>query len=329
MRYVALGRTGIEISALTLGTWGLAGDSTWGPQDEKAAIDALKTAYDCGINHFDTAVAYGDGRSEELVGTALAGVRDKVVIATKVWPDQLHPSDLIASCEASLKRLATDYVDLLYIHWPNWDIPISDILEAMEKLRQQGKIRFKACSNFGKQDLTELLQHDWVEINQVAYSLLVRAIEFEILPLCITNGVGVACYSPLLHGLLTGKFGSISDFPPGRARTRHFSRDRDGTRHSEPGAEQETFETIDRIRGICDDAGLQMSEVAIAWLLHQAGVTTVVAGARNPEQVRANVSASSLELPSDVLEALSEATDPLKQQLGPNADMWQSDSRIR
>jgi len=199
----------------------------------------------------------------------------------------------------------------------------------MERLKEEGKIRLVGCSNFGRQDLTELLQYGRVEVNQLPYSLLWRAIEYEILPTCVENGVSVACYSPLVQGILTGKFRSADDVPPERARTRHFSSSRVGTRHSEPGAEKETFETIEKIREICQEAGLPMTQVTIAWLLQQEGVATVTVGARNPEQIRANVSAASLELPKDVVEALTRVTEPLKEKLGTNADMWQSDSRIR
>ena len=175
----------------------------------------------------------------------------------------------------------------------------------------------------------ELLQCGRVDVNELPYNLLWRAIEDNVLPTCIEKGVSVACYSSLLHGLLTGKFRSVDDLPPGRARTRHFSSSREGIRHGEPGAEKETFEAIDRIREISEEAGLPMAQVAIAWLLQQQGVTTVIAGARNREQVRINASAALLELPKDVMDALTQTTDPLKQKLGPNADMWQSDSRIR
>ena len=329
MRYRKLGRSELEVSVLTMGCWAIAGDSTWGPQDEGDAIQALRTAYELGINHFDTASGYGQGRSEELVGRALKDVRDEVIVATKVWPDMLRPDDIRTSCETSLKWLDMDYVDLLYIHWPNWDVPLADTVGAMEKLVEEGKARYIECSNFGKQDLTELLQHVRVDVDQLPYNLLWRSLEFEILPTCIENDVSVACYSPLLHGLLTGKFQSVDEIPWGRTRTRHFSGSREGSRHGESGAEEETFEALGKIRQICDQAGLPMAQVAMAWLLHQEGVATVVAGARSPEQVRSNVAMASLELPSDMIAALNEATDPLKEKLGPNPDMWQTESGSR
>ena len=329
MLYRRLGQSDLEVSVITMGGWGIAGDCFWGPQDEGDAIGALRTAFECGINFFDTAEAYGDGRSEELVGRGLKDIREKVIIASKVSATHLRPEDVRVACETSLKRLGTDYIDVYYIHWPNWDIPVSETLGAMERLREEGKIRVIGCSNFGRQNLTELLQYGRVEVNQLEYSLLWRAIEYEILPICVENGVSVACYSPLVQGILTSKFRSADDVPPERARTRHFSSSRVDTRHSEPGAEKETFETIEGIRQICQGADLPMIQVAIAWLLRQEGVATVTVGARNPQQIRANATAASLELPGDVVEALTRVTEPLKEKLGANADLWQSDSRIR
>jgi aryl-alcohol dehydrogenase-like predicted oxidoreductase len=134
-----------------------------------------------------------------------------------------------------------------------------------------------------------------------------------------------------MHGILTGKFETLEDIPDGRARTRHFSSDRPMTRHGEAGAEAETAQALAAIRQICDDAGLPMVKVALAWLLERPGVTTVIAGARNPEQIRANAEAAALDLPADMVAALNKATEPLKAKLGSNADMWETDeeSRIR
>jgi aryl-alcohol dehydrogenase-like predicted oxidoreductase len=134
----------------------------------------------------------------------------------------------------------------------------------------------------------------------------------------------------LLHGILTGKFGGIDDIPDERARTRHFSsRTRPMTRHGGDGAETETASALAGIRGICDEAGLPMAQVALAWLLEQPGVTTVIAGARNPAQIQSNAAAAALNLPTDVVTALNEVTQPLKQRLGPNPDMWENDANCR
>lgn len=329
MQYRKLGHSDLEISAVSMGCWALAGDWVWGPQDEGEAIRAIHAALECGINCFDTAEGYGDGRSEELLGRALAGMRERAVIASKVLPSHLRPADLRASCEASLRRLGTDYLDIYYLHWPNPEVPIAETLGALEGLRDEGKVRVAGCSNYGRRDLADLLQQGRVEVNQLCYSLLWRGIEREILPICLARGIGVTCYSPLAQGLLTGKFRSADEVPAGRARTRHFSASRPQARHGEPGAEVETFETLEAIRRICAGARLPMAQVALAWLLRQEGVASVICGARSPEQVRTNVAAASLQLSAELAAELTLATDGLKARFGANVDMWQSEERSR
>lgn len=331
MEYRKLGQSNLEISAITMGCWAIAGDQIWGPQDEAVAISALHAAVDAGINFFDSAEGYGAGRSEELIGKAFRSLRDRVVIATKVSQGNLRPQDLRRACEESLRNLGMETIDVYYIHWPNWDIPLEETLGEMQRLKEEGKIRFVGCSNFGKRDLDEVFEISRVEINQLPYSLLFRAIEYDIVPACVENEVGIAAYSPLLHGILTGKFATLGDIPDGRARTRHFSSERPMVRHGEAGAEPELAEALAQIRRICDEAGLPMASVALAWLLKQPGVATVIAGARNPEQVRTNAEAAALELAPDIVAALTAATEPLKVKLGSNADMWQNEanSRIR
>ena len=324
MEYRKLGKSNLDISVITMGCWAIAGGSLWGPQDESDAIGALHTAVDVGINFFDSAEGYGAGRSEELIGKAFKGsMRDKVIVATKVSPSNLRPADLRASCENSLRTLGMETIDVYYIHWPNWDIPIAETLGTMNELKAEGKIRYVGCSNFGQRDLSDLLAVDHIEINQLAYHLLFRAIEYEVVPLCEENQVSIAAYSPLFHGILTGKFATLDDIPDTRARTRHFDASkRPMTRHGGPGAEPETAAAMAAIRQICDDAGLPMAKVALAWVLKQPGVATVIAGARNPAQIHANAEAAALDLSDDIVAALNAATEPLKVKFGTNADMW-------
>ncbi len=333
MQYRRLAKTDMEISAVGFGCWAIIGGFTWGGhQDEKDSIDAMRAALDEGVNFFDSAEMYGDGASERLVGKALRDVRDEVVVASKVVPAHFPPDELRAACDRSLQNLGFEYIDLYQLHWPSRDIPVADTLGVLEELKQAGKIRAYGVSNFGVQDLGDALATGRpICSNQLAYNLLFRAIEFEILPLCVKAGVSVLCYSPMMQGLLTGKFATADDVPEDRARTRHYACTRPHARHDEPGAEAEVFAALAEIRKICDGLGQPMANVALAWLLAQEGVTSVIAGARNPDQARLNVKAADLELPSDVIDALAKATEPVKQKLGPNADMWQSgeNSRIR
>ena len=329
MEFRRLGKTGLDVSVIAMGCWPIVGDANWGEQDERQSVATIHAALDAGVNFFDTAESYGAGYSESLLGKVLAGRRRDVFIATKAASGRLKPDDLRKACEDSLRRLKTDVIDLYQIHWPNRKIPIDETLGALEGLKQQGKIRAVGVSNFGVRDLSGLLDAGACETNQLPYSLLWRAIEFEIQPKCMDNEIGILCYCPLAQGLLTGKFASADDVPEGRARSRLFSSKRAQTRHHEPGCEAELFAALGRIRSISEGIGKPMAHVALAWLLHQPGVTSVLAGARTPEQIAENAQAASLRLPPEVVAALNAATEEVKQKMGANADVWQSDSRMR
>ena len=325
MKYTEI--NGIKVSKICLGTWNITGDSTWGYQDEKDSIETIKVALDCGINFFDTAEAYGDGYSEELLGKLLSPLKDKVVIASKTVKAKYK--EVISACENSLKRLKREWIDIYYIHWPNREIPFEETVRAMEKLEKEGKIKMMAVSNFGVKDLSEILKLYPVKLNQLAYSLLFRAIEYEILPFCIENKISIACYSPLMEGLLTGKFKSPEEVPDGRARTRHFSKNRPLSKHQEEGAEQETFKTIEGIRKISEETGISMVQISLSYLLHKKGVEVVVVGARKKKQVEENAKSSEITLSPEIIEKLDRITENLKNKLGKNPDMWLTNSRIR
>ncbi len=197
MQYRKLGTTDIKVSAVCQGCWSIVGDETWGPQDEHDSIDALTTCLDVGINFLDTAEAYGDGRSEELIGKVLADHRQELVLATKASRHHMiDPSSIKTACEASLRRLRTDYIDLYQLHWPHPEMNLPAIMAVLEELRCEGKIRAIGVSNFGCDYFTELLQCGHVESNQLCYSLLWRPVEAELSELCTDNNVSLLCYSP-------------------------------------------------------------------------------------------------------------------------------------
>lgn len=330
MRYVKLGKSNLEVSVIAMGCRPIVGDTTWGPQKLSDAIDTINTALSIGVNFFDTAESYGDGYSEEILGKALLGKRDKAIIATKVSPNYLKPEDVIGSCEKSLKRLKTNYIDLYYIHFANWEIPIEDTLMALEKLKKDGKIRAIGCCNFGKIDLIDLLnKNGWIEINQLCYSLLFRTIEYEILPFCIEQNIGIACYAPLAQGLLTGTFESISDVPEGRKITRFYSSNRPRSRHNEAGVEEKLFNVIAKIKKICNESNINMTHLAISWLLSMPGVKIVITGARNAKEIIFDAKAVDTILSNEIITNLKNVTETLKQKLGKNADLFESKSRIR
>ena len=330
MRYETLGDAGIEVSRMALGCWPFAGGKVWGPQDDNDSIAAVHAALDAGVNFFDTAEGYSDdSNSEEVLGRALEGRRKDAVIATKIGNAHLHPSMVAEHCDASLARLQTDYIDLYQIHWPNHDVPIEDTMAELLKLQDNGKVRALGVCNFAVRDLTDILECGVIVTNQLPYNLLWRALEFAIKPACEANNVGIICYSPLQQGLLTGRYVSADDVPTGLSRTRHFNKDREQAIHGEDGCEDETFATIAAVLKVAEEAGEHPAKISLAWLLAQKGVTSLLVGARNADEVALNTPTFDYDLPASVEEALTTSTEELKQILGENADFWQSPGRMR
>lgn len=303
-------------------------DAFWDGQDRGDSLAAIRAGLDAGVNFFDTAPAYGNGESEEILGEALGSRRRETILATKIAPTDLEPDKLRQSCERSLRALQTDYIDLYQIHWPSRTLPLEPTWRTLDALRTEGKIRHIGVSNFGKSFFNELLQLGRTESNQLPYSLVWRPVEFDIQPLCVANEMSILCYSPLAQGLLTGKFQTADAVPEKRARTRLFSANRKMTRHGEPGCEQETFAALAGIRRVADELGQPMGRVALAWLLAQPSVTSAVVGARNSAQAAENAAAAELQPGADVIARLSAITESLKNNLGNNADPWEHISRM-
>ncbi len=322
MNYTTLKHTDIKVSILALGCFAFAGGQTWGEQNEQDSIQTIEAALGAGITFFDTAEGYGDGYSEELLGRVFAGRRDGVVIATKASQQNLAPKDLEAACEASLRRLKTDYIDLYQIHWPSHEIPLADTVGMLEQLKQKGMIRALGVSNFGVQDFSDLLKLTTPVTNQLPYNLLFRAIEDGIIPIAEKHTVGILPYSPLMQGLLTGKFKTPDDVPEGRARTRHFSGERPAASHGEVGAEEETFDTLKELSTIAERLEQPLTYIALAWLLAQRSVPAVLVGARNVDQLEHNVKAAEISLNQETVNELTSVTDTLKEKLGAEPDLW-------
>lgn len=329
MQYRRLGQTDLTVSTVCQGTWSLATrDLFWDGQDRADSLAAIRAGLDAGVTFFDTAPAYGDGESEEILGEALGPRRGAVVVATKVAPVDLEPGRLRRSCDKSLHALKTDFIDLYQVHWPSKTLPLEPAWRTLEALQREGKIRHIGVSNFGPGYLDESLGLGRLESNQVPYSLVWRAAEYEIIPRCLESGLGILCYSPLAQGLLTGKFASPGDVPDKRARSRLFSAARPLTRHGEAGCEREAFAAIAQIRDVSQELGQPMGRLSLAWLLAQPGVTAAVVGARNAAQAIENTAAAELILSPDMIARLSEITCPLKEMLGSNADPWEHVSRM-
>lgn len=315
------GQTDLMTSPVIYGCMGGAG--AFGAQEEKDSIEALQEAFNIGINFFDTAEAYGNGYSEQLLGRALGDKRSDMVISSKVGAQNMAPDDIITACERSLENLGTDVIDLYMLHWPNRDIPLADSIGALKTLKEQGKIRWYGVSNFGSQDMADARALGDIAVNQLPYHLFFRAIEFEVQPQCEAAGVPIMCYSSLMQGLLAGKYTSLQDFPVDRARTRMFDyRKWADVVHKEHGAEEAGQELLDTLWQLVKDTGLSMEELAIGWLKSRAAVGGVIVGTRNATQSRGLEKLLNITLDEPVLQALSDASNRLKTELGSDIDMW-------
>lgn len=332
MEYRQLGKSGMEVSVVGLGTMSIAPGAIHTEIEEGAARETVEAALEVGINFFDTAPGYGDGESERRLGRALKAsgrARESYFVATKVNGATLKAEEIEADCQASLERLGMAYVDLLQVHWAKRVVPLAESVRAMEGLKKKGWVRAVGVCNTGPVDLADALAGGQVDSVQVIYNLLTRAAEFGVAEMARQAGAGLLCYSPLAQGLLTGKYRSVEAVPVGRSRTRHFHKSRPQSRHGEDGFESETFAAIEKIDEIAKRAGWTMSDLAVAWLAAQPGVACVLCGASTGEQVRSNARAIERPLSAEILRELSEATAVLKNCLGPNLDPWVGNANSR
>jgi aryl-alcohol dehydrogenase-like predicted oxidoreductase len=318
------GLAGETLPVIGIGCWAFGGGDYWGHQDQKDVDAVVGLALERGVNYFDTAEEYNDGRSETALGLALKGRRQNAIIGTKVPPNFTEPAILRQHCEDSLRRLGTDVIDIYMVHWPITDQSVADAFATLEVLQSEGKIRTIGVSNFGPQQLQEaLVTGARITINQLCYNLLSRAIEAELMPLCSRLGIGILAYMPLLQGLLTGKYHSADEMPSVRTRTRHFRGDRIGSRHGEAGAEAETFAAIQGIREIASELQVPMEQVAIAWIFSRHAITSAIAGIRSVDQLEEAIASAEFRLPANMVARLDELTEPLLTRLGPSPDYFQ------
>ena len=320
MEYRQLGRSGLRISPLTLGTMTFGGQGKFqavGETDVEGARRQIDMALSAGVNVIDTADVYSDGAAEEIIGHALEGRRDRVLLFTKArFPMGPGPNDeglsrhhLIQACEASLRRLGTDHIDLFQVH--EWDglTPLEETLAALEHLVESGKVRYVGCSNFaGWQVMKALGIADRLGLprfvsQQVYLSLQERAAEYEIVPSALDQGLGLLIWSPLAGGLLSGKYRRGQEPPSG---SRHASE------WDEPPVydEDKLYDTVEVLVEIAEGHGVSPARVALAWLLGRPGITSVIVGARTDEQLADNLAAAELELSSEDAARLEEVSRP-------------------
>ena len=332
MRYVKLGKTDIDISVLSLGCWAFAGGTYWGEQDEAESIKIIDVALDAGINFLDSAQGYENGVSERVVGKALKGKRDKVVIATKVSSGKHYYADtMIEACESSLTNMRTDYIDLYYLHWPNMKIPFDEPMEGLYKLKKQGKIRTAGICNFGLKQMSMLEEtgkFDILEAHQLPYNLFWRAIEHGMQQKSIEKGLGIVCYSTLAQGLLSGKYYSAAESPAHLKNTRFFS-DPEGKFHGVDGCEEEVFAALRELRSLCGGAGLTMPQACLAWLFKQKGVASLLTGPRNVGELMENIRCMDVDIGDDFASKMSAISERVAEKIGDNPDMWFVGERAR
>jgi myo-inositol catabolism protein IolS len=343
MEYRKSGKSDLLLSAIGLGCWSFGGGDYWGHQDQKDVDEVVHAAFYKGINFFDTAEVYNDGRSEISLGKAIKELqREKLIIGSKVSPSNCYPGVLEEHCEASLKRLQTDYIDVYMIHWPihphsvrhfttderviSNPPDINDALGTLMKLRDAGKIRYIGLSNFSMKRMIQDIPEDVpVAINELAYNLLSRGIEFDTLPHCKSKGVGILAYIPLMQGILTGKYRTLCDIPELLRRTRHFdSAKNPKSRHGENGFEAQTFKAIDNIRSLAEKTGYSMTDLAVGWVLANDGIKSAILGARNMKQLEEAVSPAGKRFSEEIVNELNTITEDLKNAMGNCFDYWES-----
>lgn len=312
MKYKNLGRTGVKVSELCLGTM------IFGQQvEEETAVKIVRRAIEGGINFIDTADVYVNGRSEEIVGKAIEGMRDQIVLATKVRSrtgtgpndEGLSRKHIMHNFEASLKRLGTDYIDLYQLHRPDASTPLNETLTTLNDLVRDGKVRYIGCSNFHSWQLEKALRIS--EVNrlesfvtvQPRYNVMDRDIEQELLPLCADEGIGVIPYSPLAGGFLTGKYRAGEPAPAG---SRGQLRPETVTRYLNARSQR----ILEELGKISEETKMTMSQISLAWLMANPVVTSPIVGASRLEQLEENLGVLDHTLSAEALKRISEASKP-------------------
>ena len=306
------GNSDLVTSAVGFGTWEMS-TTMYGHIDVDEAAQAVNMAIDRGITLFDTAEVYGPNHSEELLAKALGNRRNEVVLVTKVgfdYDDQPQViglnskrENVIEHTEGCLRRLNTDYVDLMLIHWPDHDTPFDETMEALEELKQSGKIRHYGVSNFNIDMMEECQQHGTIVANQVGYHMFDRRMESRVLPWCMANGVGFMSYGSLAFGLLTNAFGPEHEFGEGDWRG-------NGVAFNLPLFERERFrqevEIAGRLAELADGYGKTCAQLGIAWVLDHPGVTCALVGMRNERELEENVAATDWKLTEEIRSGINE-----------------------
>ncbi len=298
MRTQRLGSRGPEISVVGFGGWE-AGGGVWGERPVAQTLEAIRTAADSGMTWCDTAEIYGRGRSEELIAQALEG-HEEVMVFTKLAPSGsgFDRQGVRRGIEGSLRRLKREVIDLYQLHWPDRSVPIEETWEAMAGLVDEGLVRWIGVSNFNRELIERCEPIHHVDSLQPHFSLIHQKGRNDLFPFCATNGTGVICYAPLGYGLLTGTIRADTEFEEDDWRS--------GARSNypelfAPGSFETNLEIVDRLRPVAERLGITLAQLAIAWVVHQEGVTGAIVGSRSPDHVAENAGAGDVELNADDL----------------------------
>ena len=327
MQYRALAGTQLKLSALTFGAWA-AGSWMWGTVERNDAINAIRAAYENGMTSIDTAPIYGQGNSEEIVGDAIRGLpRDRIQILTKFglrWDSDkgqlfmqsrdlsgtnidIHTysgrDSIIRECEDSLRRLKTDYIDLYQIHWPDPTTPIDETFEAVNRLIEQGKVRYAGVSNYSAEQMAQAEKTTFIASNQIPYSMVNRSIETETVPYCIANNKAILAYSPLERGLLTGKLRPGHIFAEGDHRSANSFFTDDSILN--------TNAFLEKLKPLAASRNATLSQLVLRWTVEQPGITIALVGARNAKQTIENAEAMNIKLTTDEISFINSVIPPL------------------
>ena len=304
MQKTKIGNSKVEATVFGLGTW-VFGGGQWGGQDDDDCYATLKAAVDAGITHIDTAQVYTRGRSEEIVGTLLPDFHEKVFLATKT-PLRLKEkvSDIV---DQSLKRLRTDYIDLMYIHWPQKGKDMRPFMAGLEKEREKGKILGIGVSNFSIEQMEQVMEVGTIDAHQFCYNLVWRFPEKELLPFCREHNIAGVTYSSIAQGILTGKFGTHPKFKEGD--------NRNGNVPFDPEVYPHVYAGVQKMMKIADEIKRPLVHLAIRWLMVQTGIRSVLVGARNVDQLSENLAAMEGEIPEDVFERMTAISDGIMEHV--------------
>ena len=317
MQLRSLGKSDLKISPILMGTW-QAGKEMWVGIDDAQTTSAIRAAFEAGITTFDSAETYGKGHSERVLGAAVSDFRDRVILATKVFPNHLRAKQVIEACHRSLKNLKTDVIDLYQIHWPAGSfrtkaVPVAETMGALNQLKEEGKIRAIGVSNFSCRQLEEASQYGRIDSLQPPYSLLWRHVENNAGPYCVENKITILAYSSMAQGLLTGKFAKDHKFQKGDHRA--------GNRLFKPENFQRVHQALDRLRPLAEKKKVSLGQLALAWVISQAG-TCAIAGARSPDQAVQNAAAAEVSLSDEDLARLDEIGRLVTDYLDDDPVMW-------